>query len=193
MIKTSQRNIHWDYYLGLEADVMNVARYIEFDKSNFETHSIELSQLLLASSSEVDVVMKGLCRLIDPDEKAKNIYGYKKVVKKHLPNIPSQEVKSSRYELVLKPWTNWEGDKNPDWWLSYNKVKHERTEHYKKANLQNVLNSVAGLLVANIHYNHALFCSEHEGFPYDLRDSIRNLSPSASLFRLNDPFLYYVE
>ena len=73
MIKTSEKNIHWDYYLALESDIGRLARYIEFDESNFDTHSIELAHLLLASSSEVDVVMKELCNLISPQSKAGNI------------------------------------------------------------------------------------------------------------------------
>ena len=193
MIKTSQRNIHWDYYLALESDIKEVARYIEFDKSNFNTHSIELSHLLLAASSEVDVVMKELCNILNPKSKADNINRYKKLIKEHLPEIIQQNVISPLYGLTLSPWSNWKGNSNPSWWQSYNKVKHERNIHYKSANLKNVLNSVAGLFVANIHYNLALLNSKDTEYPYDLRNSIDNLKPKSGLFRLDDPLLYLGE
>ena len=193
MIKTSQRSIHWDYYLALESDIKEVARYIEFDKSNFNTHSIELSHLLLAASSEVDVVMKELCNILNPKSKADNINRYKKLIKEHLPEIIQQNVISPLYGLTLSPWSNWKGNSNPSWWQSYNKVKHERNIHYKSANLKNVLNSVAGLFVANIHYNLALLNSKDTEYPYDLRNSIDNLKPKSGLFRLDDPLLYLGE
>jgi hypothetical protein len=43
----------------------------------------------------------------------------------------------------------------PNWWNSYNKVKHERNLHFDKANLENVLWSGAGLLVMLVY-----FCAE---------------------------------
>lgn len=190
MIKTSEKNIHWDYYLALESDIERVARYIEFDESNYGTHSIELAHLLLAASSEVDVVMKELCNLLSPQSKAETINGYRVVIKEHLPPIIEQKVVSDRYGLNLSPWSNWKNDNNPDWWQSYNKVKHERSIHFSKANLKNVLNSVAGLLVTNIHYNHVKFCSENSSYPYDMRHSIQNLKPCSNLFRIDDPFIY---
>jgi hypothetical protein len=147
MIKTSGKNIHWDYYLALECDIEKVSRYIEFDQSNFETHSIELAHLLLAASSEVDVVMKELCNLLSPDSKTENINGYRKVIKEHLPGIIEKKVVSAKFGLTLTPWDKWKEGKNPIWWQSYNKVKHERSVHFSKANLENVLNSIAGLLI----------------------------------------------
>jgi len=65
MIKTGETLLHWNYFLALESDLERVSRYIEFDKANFKTYSIELAHLLLAASSEVDVVAKTLCQRID--------------------------------------------------------------------------------------------------------------------------------
>ena len=60
-IKAGASLIHWNYFLALESDLAQVSRYIEFDSNNYRTYSIELSHLLLASSSEVDVIAKGIC------------------------------------------------------------------------------------------------------------------------------------
>jgi len=189
-IRIFKRNIHWDYYIALESDIKVLSRYIEFDESNFKVHSIELSRLLLSASSEVDVVMKELCKLVSPDSKAENINGYKKIIKDNLPLIIDSDVVCPLYALTLSPWSNWKKEGNPEWWKSYNKVKHERSNNYKRANLKNVLNSVAALFVINIHYNHALFVSEDDQYPYELRHSFSQLNPATELFRLNDDFLY---
>ncbi len=193
MIETSEKNIHWDYYLALEKDIESIARYIEFHEDNFDTYSIELAHLLLSASAEVDVVMKLLCNLKFPQLKSENINYYRKIIKKNFQGIINNKVVSSMYGLTLSPWSSWEGESNPTWWQSYNKVKHERSIYFAKANLKNVLNSVAGLLVVNIHYNHEKFCTERKDYPYDLRHSVSHLRPSSSLFRLDDPFLYFVE
>jgi hypothetical protein len=49
----------------------NVSRYIEFIDANLDTYSIELAHLLLASSSECDVVFKELCALLSPKKGGK--------------------------------------------------------------------------------------------------------------------------
>ena len=167
-----------------------VARYIEFDESNFKTYSIELAHLLLAISSEVDVVMKELCHFMSPKSNAKTIDDYRKIVKENNQGIIKQKVICDRYGLTLTPWSSWEADRNPSWWHGYNKVKHERSMHFDKATLENVLNSIAGLLIANIHFNHEMFCAKYRDFPYDLRQSIVQLCPSSNLFEF-DVFLGY--
>lgn len=192
-IKISEKNIHWDYYLALENDIEKLARYIEFDKSNFETHSIELAHLLLAASSEADVVMKEFCKYLSPGFKGEKIDLYRDVIKEHFPAIINKSVNSHRYGLILEPWSNWSEDKNPDWWRSYNKVKHERSTSFSKANLKNVLNSMAGLFIVNVYFNHENFCSKNPEYPYDLRHSFQHLIPYSNLFKLDDPFLYLHE
>ncbi len=94
---TREKNLHWDYYLALETDIEGVDRYVEFDQANFNTHSIEFAHLLLAASSEVDVVLKELCQLLSPQSKAANIKDYQKIIKEHIPGIIEKEVVSNRY------------------------------------------------------------------------------------------------
>lgn len=192
-IKITEKNIHWDYYLALENDVEKLARYIEFDESNFETHSIELAHLLLAASSEADVVMKELCKYLSLGFKGEKINLYEKVIKEHFPTIIDMKVNSNRYGLSLEPWSNWKKDEAPDWWRGYNKVKHERNTHFEKANLKNVLNAMAGLFIVNIYFNYEKFRSERPEYPYDLKHTFESLIPSSNLFKLDDPFLYLRE
>lgn len=192
-IKTSEKNIYWGYYLALESDLEKLARYIEFDESNFETHSIELAHLLLAASSEVDVVMKELCKLLSPESKLVNIDSYQEIIKEHMTPIISKNVISNRYGLTLSPWSNWDDSKSPDWWRGYNNIKHDRSIHFSKANLKNVLNSMAGLFITNIYFNNEKICSENERALLDMRHTITQLVPGSNLFRLDDPFLYLDE
>jgi hypothetical protein len=147
--------LHWNYFLALESDVERLARFVEFTMSNFETHSIEMAHLFLAASSEVDVVVKQLCSLINPESNAGDIAAYRSVLLEGLPEMSGTDVLVPRYGLSLQPWDHWLHDKTPDWWHAYNKVKHQRGENFRLANLKNVLNSMAGLFVVNLFYHRA--------------------------------------
>lgn len=162
---------HWNYFLALEKDLENVSRYIEFCKDNLNTYSIELAHLLLSSASEIDTIAKCVCGILAPTTKAKNIDQYRKiistaeenekmhcagpetVVPEHLKErISALKVHLPRYNMALIPWKSWAEDKNPDWWHSYNNIKHERNNHFNEATLRNALHSVAGLLAINYYY-----------------------------------------
>lgn len=59
---------------------------------------------------------------------------------------PSISVKVSS----VQPFKNWSPNpayNSPDWWSPYNRVKHERLENFRDANLKNVANALAGLYI----------------------------------------------
>ena len=143
---------HWNYFLALEKDLENLSRYIEFCQSNFDCYSLDMARILLASASEVDVVAKQLCRKLNPDSPADNIHQYRNEIKIEYPQILDFKVNIPRYGLTLIPWLNWNQNEGvPIWWSAYNKVKHHRNIDFKKANLKNVLNTVAGLFVITLY------------------------------------------
>ena len=129
-----------------------MSRYIEFTTDNFEVYSTELVRLLLSVASEVDVVSKLLCKKLDATTKANDIASYRKILNLECPKIRDMKVLIPRYGLELIPWDNWKNNKTPDWWVCYNDVKHQRNINFKKANLQNTLNSLSGLLCLLLYY-----------------------------------------
>ena len=151
-IKQYKKAIHWDYFLTLEQDIKNLARYIEFDKDNNKVYSIELVRILQISSSEIDVILKLLCRKLNPNKMFNNINDYRNEIMKSLSIIANEKVYASRYGMEFKPWVSWKKKNNPNWWKAYNNVKHQRDIHYKDANLKNTLNSVAALFVITCYY-----------------------------------------
>jgi hypothetical protein len=149
-IKTNkQKDLSWNYYLVLVQELSVVSNYIEFEEENYSTYSIELVKLLIAASSEVDVVLKQLCRLLDKKRKCENIEDYRKIIKSSniFKDFTSEKILISRQGLELHPWENWGDNKNPYWWKAYNNVKHKRDVYFSDATLKNVLNAIAALLV----------------------------------------------
>jgi hypothetical protein len=135
MITSVKSKHHWNYFLAIEKDLEKLSRYIEFSNDNLNTYSIELTHILLSASSEVDVIMKELCQLIDSSKLTDNINDYKSVIRTHLKSFIDEEISIERYGMTYKPWINWKGNKNPDWWKSYNNVKHQRNKYFNEANL----------------------------------------------------------
>ncbi|MEB5967369.1 hypothetical protein [Comamonas testosteroni] len=141
-------SVHLNYFSCLEDDLVQVSRWIEFSSDNELVYSIELARLLMTASAEVDVVAKALCTEIDESQNASSINKYQSVLLKAIPTLPHAKVEMPRFGMQFQPWSNWASPGvPPDWWQGNNKVKHHRAEHFRSANLKNVLNAVAALLV----------------------------------------------
>lgn len=184
-ISVGSKLIHWNYFLALERDLDVVARYIEFSEPNFQVFSVELSRLLFAASSEVDVVAKQLCEKERPADKRDNITHYKRIILDAIPELPDTQVFVPRYGLSFRPWENWKGEGKPHWWESYNNVKHHRSSHFHEATLQNSLNAMGALLVLCLHF-YARDLSESPGVVLGAKETTRKLQPDSCLLRLSD-------
>ena len=155
MIHASVGKLHWNYFIALERDLEVVSRYIEFTTHNFDVYSIELAHLLFAAASEVDVLAKLVCQHVLPQAPHGNINEYRAALLPAFSDLPKAQVFVPRYGLTLTPWDNWAGPDNPDWWRSYNNVKHARDAHFQEATLKNALNALGALLIVTyIHYSY---------------------------------------
>lgn len=189
-IKVSETKIHWNYFLALERDLEVVSRYVEFSDKNFSSYSIELAHLLFAAASEVDVLAKLLCNSFDPRSRGSNIDQYREGLIPKIPSLPDVEVSIPRYGLKFCPWDNWRDGKNPDWWRSYNNVKHERNSYFHEATLKNTLNAMGALLIMNAHH-YAQVLQPGENNTHNFKMVMLHLDPESSLIKL--PAIYYHE
>lgn len=144
-------NHHWNHFLILDADTIEIARFIEFTPANYRTYSIELARLLMTAAAEVDVVAKLACARVAPNAKRRDIRDYHRVLTQHRRSLTSYPVRITRFGLKLKPWTSWSSQRSPKWWGACNQVKHHRDSEFPAANLKNALNAVAGLFVMLIY------------------------------------------
>ncbi|WP_236175663.1 hypothetical protein [Pseudomonas pseudonitroreducens] len=183
-ITTSRTKAHWNYFLALERDIERISRYIEISEDNFSVYSLELAHTLFAASSEVDTVAKILCEKARPGSGCANMMQYRELIMESIPEFSGTEVYIPRYGLTLTPWSNWNEGKSPDWWRSYNQVKHERDTHFNQATLKNTLNSMGALLVMVLNYYSYLFMVE-DGV-LGIKRAIRELEPGSNLLFLND-------
>ncbi|MGN8112688.1 hypothetical protein ACTJLB_32365 [Paraburkholderia sp. 22098] len=84
-ILRSHSYVHWNYFLALEEDLDRLSRYVDLAEGNDATYSIEIARLFLGASSEVDVVLKQLCRKHNSESAATTINAYFEAVSEACP------------------------------------------------------------------------------------------------------------
>ena len=167
---------HWEYYLVLEKDLLKTEPYVSFElgdnylynsnrvenPENSLTFSNEYIKQYQAICSEVDVILKSICKELE-DASSRDMPGYTNTILTNWNSIKAQKVKMKTIEL--QPLLNWEKEpsyKAPDWWQPYNRVKHERLLNYREANLKNVVNALAGLYVLENYFVKFIGDRDHE-------------------------------
>lgn len=207
------RDVYWKYYIALENQFMETARYVEFDYvNNGKTYSIEFLKLFQAVCSEIDVVGKQLASIGDASfTSTKNtginewwyhVIGFAPELMNRMCNLFG--------ERDLQPWKGFKVVKNendgskkyildvnctpkaktPTWWNDYNSAKHNRTgsyerhsTNYAKANLRNLLSAFAALYALEVQLLIMAENNEREKLPTNLE---------SRLFKEDLPFYTYL-
>ena len=117
----------WNYYLSLERDISKTSNYVE-PLGQENVYSFEFLKLLILSCTEVESVLKLLCKELNPNGKAGDIGMYKGIILTAFPKIVCAHVTVSRTGTQLFPFQDW--DKKPlQWWDEYQIVKHGRNSY----------------------------------------------------------------
>ena len=167
--------LHWSYYLALEKDFLATERYVSFDLGdnyldasqtatdygNSNVFFNEFIKQYQAICSEVDVILKSICKELENASVSK-MPQYTKLVLKHWEDLPNQKVRMKAIEL--EPLGNWKSNPHnfPNWWREYNSVKHDRLGNFKRANLKNVVNALAGLYTLELYLVKFIGDRDHE-------------------------------
>ena len=174
---------YWNYYIELESQLLELKRYVEFDKKNFQTYSIEILKLFQTVCSEIDAAGKEIALSFDEKFKPKdaNIKKWGYIIQQNLKGIKNIKIIFNE-NIELCPYKNWEyieliskkgkpylkKAKDIDmiiWWKHYNSIKHERVgwveneTNYHLANLKNLLNAFCALFILETMYINS-FCNE---------------------------------
>lgn len=146
---------YWRYFQAIEKDLENCARFVEFSEANLTTYSNEFAKIILVAGAELDEVLRSICREIDPTSKPNNILAYRKSITTKHQYIGDISLTVNDTPLKIIPWEAWGQQSTPDWWTSgFNKLKHERSAHFRNASLEVALNIVGALYLAILHFHH---------------------------------------
>ena len=169
-------NSFWTHYIMLEKEFMATMEYVRISTDNYKTYSDAYAKLLLQIGSEIDIVAKETCYLLDPTFTGNKMDQYKPILASNGDFI-NAKVKLINYDITLDPWNDFEskqpGNNKPPaikWWKAYNKVKHERMntvsiddisqESYKFANQEYVLKALGALYHLLLHSYYLILKNE---------------------------------
>ena len=153
-IKRNETALNWSYFLALESDLEQLSRYVDLS-ANEDTFSLEIARLFLSCSSEVEVALKQLCKIYSPNSTPNRINEYHDIILNNTKDFIGFEVTIPKFGVTLTPWIDWTDENSPLWWRAHNKVKHERHQHFEKANLKHCLNAIAALFVTTLYLSTA--------------------------------------
>ena len=184
---------HLRYFLQLEKELEHIGNYVEFDKKNFKTFSLEILKLYQAICSQIDAIAKVIAFLIDDsfDYNGRNISINKwwfKIQNEYLSDNSNKSLQVLEIEFIdyikFMPFKKFKYElneknnsklmpnmKTPQWWIQYNKVKHGRPfftsdsnkTNFSFANLENLLNSFSALFILMLLYEDKIKYSSNSG------------------------------
>lgn len=144
---------HVASYHMMTKDIREIFEYIEPNKDNLSTYSHRNYELLLRTCTEVESIFKMMFHLAKVKIEKKNINQYS-MVEPEL-GLSFQKVTFRGMDLPkFTPFELWgqsdvtsDGSRGPEWYSDYNKVKHNRSGDFSKANLRNILSGFSAVEV----------------------------------------------
>ena len=91
---------------------------------------------------------------------------------------------------IFEPFNSWrcDGENSPSWYQAYNASKHDRHKEFKKANFENLVSAVAGLLVLiSAQFGSQEFGAGDMGLSIGSSGHHEFESATGSLFRIEYP------
>lgn len=141
-------------YLSIEKTLQDIFDYIEPADRNKDVFSHELYALLLRACTEVEANFKSI--LVANGVSGSdhfNMGNYKKIeesskLSKYEVTFPFwRKLDGSMSSLEMIPFESFQLGNSPEWYVSYNNVKHNRDSKFENASLENCMNAVAAILV----------------------------------------------
>lgn len=151
-------------YHSVESDFRTLFDYIEPHDANLNTYSTRLYEIFLRASTEFESNCKAILTANNYVRAGDwNMNDYKKLEPAtHLSKYRLKLTLWSPTSKILQPLQPWGGGHALQWYQDYNKVKHNRSTEFHRANLSNTLDAVAALFIIVFSQFHFLSFSSHE-------------------------------
>lgn len=135
-------------YKIIQKDMVELFDYVEPDDINLSTYSYRIHELIVRVCIEVEANFKAiLSENKYPNTGRWTIADYRKIEQSHF--LSQYEVRLPVWRngaKVFRPFAEWTGIGKPGWYDEYHAIKHDRHMEFTKANLDNLLQAVSGLV-----------------------------------------------
>lgn len=133
-------------------DLYTLFNYVEPNDSNLNVFSHRIYELFLRTATEVESNFKGIlvANNYQPHNRgnlniSNDYFKLANVLKLSEYGVTFKRWNSNN---IFKPFATWNTNSYTPlpWYQSYNKVKHNRQDNFHEANMENLMNALAGLL-----------------------------------------------
>jgi len=159
-----ETGLFWELYTDLERHFQNILEYIPYLPGNEDAYSPKLLNLILAIGGYVDSAFKeiarykefcenSVCKRITELSRERKPVGIKLALDAFKDyQLPQKKVyfKSPMGASEIVPFKPEKQDSRPEWWTSYNELKHDASLNIQKANTKNALCGLAGAFLLNV-------------------------------------------
>ncbi len=146
-------------FILIQEDLRSIFEYLEPSDESRLAYSYRIHSLILRACIEIEANFKAILtenKFTLPSKRSLNMRDYRKVDATH--HLSSYEVMlpiwngANKRFKPFEPWKSARGDPSASgislpWYQAYNASKHDRHNEFKKANFENLVMAVAGLLV----------------------------------------------
>jgi len=164
----------FEQYVIIEEDFINIIKYIPLERENFKLVSPRFSDILIRCGVATEIFFREWLNHFEfsnrsdilklREKKRLNINDFYKVF---IDRIKNSQVYVRQLDEDIFPFVEWEEHVVPDWWDSYNNIKHHKADKQKNATLESALNALAALFL--------LHCKQADTFRYLCKYSNTNL------------------
>lgn len=140
-------------YSIIQSDFERLCEYVQPSPEGLSAYSFRMHEMLMRICIEVEANFKAILNENISSKIKPNMGGYRKVdVTHHLSSYTLILTTWSGPQRFLRPFEAWHGPngfgtgRSPEWYTSYNDSKHDRQDAFRKANFEQVINALAGLL-----------------------------------------------
>ncbi len=164
-------NLYWPVYKNLERAVLDMAEYIHFDDMQSKTYSMKIGDLIVRCAVEIESIVKelylsegGNANLKDENDNNRDLYFDTDCIeflnqkwsicsKKIMVSATNFYFTEERFKTLMPLYkANKRGSSGSKWKQAYQKVKHDRKNQLKYANIENLIQSLGALFILNIYY-----------------------------------------
>lgn len=169
--------------------MLEISDIVTLDKRNDKTWGLGISDLLVLIGNEMDSFFRdmsecpNLSALVSQPKEELSITEYKKIYEPYYELSKNQVQFSYGFgkDAVLDPFKDFSTQTTPIWWHAINHTKHNFYTSMEEANIENILNALAGLFTLNaLHLCSSFFL----GWNGDLDFGVYNEMPSQAVNEL---------
>lgn len=147
------------------AELFDVFKVVEPIDDNLKTYGNAIRNIIILSCTEVDALFKHILKANGVEKKDDKYTTQEYIKLKSVLRLDEYSLAFTNLDSInnISPYRNWNSPKTTQtltWYDAYNKVKHDRIENFKLANLQNAIDSAlafATLLIASFGYHNEIW------------------------------------